>query len=138
MNYQGKSNYSFGIGALLKVEKSISGLERSLHPLICCEQILEVPPRVLLSLNRLEQCLEISFPETLASLSLDHFEEQRRPIFDRLGEYLQEVAFVVAVDEDAEVFQLIDRLIDFSDATLELVVVDRRHTEEIDALVCEF
>ena len=40
-------------------------------------------------------------------LSLDDFVEQRRPIFHRPGEDLQQIALFVAIDQDA---QIADRL----------------------------
>ena len=66
-----------------------------------------VPRRRLLALDRLEQRLEVPLAEAPRAVALDDLEEQRRPVLDRLGEDLQHVAFVVAVDEDAELGQLV-------------------------------
>src|ERR1700680_2559157 len=54
---------------------------------------LQIPSSRLLHLNRFKQRLEIPFAKSAAALALDHFEEHRRPIFHRLRENLQEIAF---------------------------------------------
>src|ERR1700694_1093753 len=54
--------------------------------------VLEVPPQRLLLLDRLEECLEVALSEALRALSLDDLVEDRRPVFDRLREDLQQVA----------------------------------------------
>src|SRR5438128_2360507 len=74
------------------------------------------PAQLLLAFDRLEQRLEITLAEALRAAPLDHFEEQRGSIGDRLGEDLQHVAFVVAVDQDAEVGQLVHVFLDGADA----------------------
>src|SRR5262249_40142987 len=64
---------------------------------------LQAPPSGLLPLDRFKQRAEISLAETLrAAAALDHFEEQRGPREDALREKLQQVAVVVAVDEDLQ------------------------------------
>src|SRR5579871_970700 len=63
------------------------------------------PPPGLLALDRLEQGLEIPLPEAPCPATLDDLEEQRRPIFHRLGENLEQVTLVVAVHEDAQLRQ---------------------------------
>ena len=60
--------------------------------------------------------LKLPLPKLLRAAPLDHLEEQRRPIGDRLGEDLQHVAFVVAVDENAQLGQLVDVFLDRADA----------------------
>ena len=88
----------------------------------------------LLALDGLEQRLEIALAETAAALALDHFEEQRRPVLHRAGEDLQHVAFVVAVHQDAEFLQLVERLVDLPDARQQIVVVGGRHAQKLHAL----
>src|SRR4051794_40104680 len=68
----------------------------------------EVPPRVLLPLDRLEQRLEVALAEAARPVALDQLEEDRRAVAERLREHLQQVALVVAVDEDAEPAQVVD------------------------------
>ena len=60
-------------------------------------------PRASCSFSkRLEERFEIAFAETLRAFALDDFEKERRPIFHRLGEDLQQITFVVAIDQNAE------------------------------------
>src|ERR1041385_5064248 len=98
---------------------------------------LQVATEALLSLDRLEQRLEVSFAERPRSFPLNDLEEKRRPILNRLAEDLEQIAVGIAVHEDAELGQLRHRLVDLSDATLELVVVARRHRQELHAAVVQ-
>ena len=63
---------------------------------------LQIASPLLFFLDRLEQRLEIAFAETLRAFALNDFEKERRPIFHRLGEDLQQITFVVAIDQNAE------------------------------------
>ena len=56
--------------------------------------------------------LKLPSPNPRAPLALDDLDEHRRPARDVLGEDLQQVAVVVAVDEDAELGQLRPRQVD--------------------------
>ena len=58
----------------------------------------------------------------------------RRPVLQRLGEDLQHVAHVVAVDEDPQLAQRFDRLVDLTDALLEHLVVRIGRVEKLDAV----
>src|SRR5688572_8865493 len=60
----------------------------------------EVPALVLLALDGLEERLEVALAEAERAVTLDDLEEDRRAVAERLGEDLQEVAVLVAVDED--------------------------------------
>ena len=66
--------------------------------------------------DRNEQRFEISFAETFAAFSLEDFVENGRAVFDGFGENLQQIAFFVAVDENAESFQVFDVFVDLADA----------------------
>ena len=68
---------------------------------------LQVAALSLLPLDRLEQRLEVALAEPLGPVPLDQLEEHRRPVLDRLGEDLQQVAVLVPVGQDAELAQLI-------------------------------
>ena len=70
-----------------------------------CDAALQVPPQRLLPFDGFEQRLEIAFAKTLRAFALDNFKKQRRAIFDRLGEQLQQVAFVVAVYQNFQFAQ---------------------------------
>src|SRR5947207_13063387 len=85
------------------------------------------PPPRLLALDRLEQRLEVALAEAPRPLPLDDLEEQRRPVRHRLGEDLQHVPLVVAIDEDAQLRQLLDALVDLADARGQSIVIGARH-----------
>src|SRR6187551_2100864 len=84
---------------------------------------LEVAAPLLLALDRLEECLEVALAETERAVPLDQLEEHGRPVADRLGEDLQQVAVLVAVDQDAARLQLLDRRPDVADARPQLGVL---------------
>src|SRR6202022_302488 len=73
---------------------------------------LQIASAFLFLFQSLEQRFEISFPETLRAFALDNFEEQRRPIFDRLRKYLEQITFVVAIDQNPKAFQRRETLSD--------------------------
>src|SRR3954447_26833935 len=96
----------------------------------CRSPALEVAPQCLLSLDRLEQRLEVSLPEAARAMALDDLQEDRRPVAERLREDLQQVALVVAVDEDAQAPQVLDGLVDRADPRRHAVVVGVRGAQE--------
>src|SRR5690606_37741973 len=67
----------------------------------------EVAALGLLALDRLEECLEVALAEPERAMALDDLEEHRGSVAERLGEDLQEVAVLVAVDENATPLQLL-------------------------------
>src|SRR5215207_10007813 len=75
-----------------------------------CDLKSQGSAQFLFALDGLEQRLEVPLAETLTPAALDHLEEQRRAVRDRLREDLQHVPLVVAVHEDAEFRQLADVL----------------------------
>src|SRR3954471_13070278 len=94
---------------------------------------LQVSPTGLLALDRLEQRLEVALAEAERAVPLDELEEHRRAVLDRLGEDLQQVAVLVAVSEDLQLAQLVERDPGVADPGAELVVVGIRRLEELDA-----
>src|ERR671917_280498 len=68
----------------------------------------EVAAALLLALDRLEQRLEVALAEPERAVPLDELEEHRRAVLDGLGEDLQQVAVLVAVDEDPQLAQGVD------------------------------
>src|SRR6185312_11970497 len=68
---------------------------------------LERAPARLLALDGLEEGLEIALAEAARPAALDDLEEERRPVLDGLGEDLEEVPFIVAIDEDPQLGQLV-------------------------------
>src|SRR6478609_8648156 len=96
----------------------------------------EVAALVLLALDGLEERLEVALAEAERAVPLDELEEDRRAVAERLGEDLQQVAVLVAVDEDLALLQLLDRYADVADALAELgvLVVAVGGVEELDAV----
>src|SRR6478736_1280070 len=96
----------------------------------------EVAALVLLALDGLEERLEVALAEAERAVPLDELEEDGRAVAERLGEDLQQVAVLVAVDEDLALLQLLDRYADVADALAELgvLVVAVGGVEELDAV----
>src|SRR5436190_13271979 len=96
---------------------------------------LQIPTELLLALDGLEERLEVALAEAERTVPLDQLEEDRRAVADRLGEDLEQVAVLVAVDQDAALLQLLDRRPDVADPRPELgvLVVAVRCVEELDA-----
>src|SRR6187399_878593 len=87
----------------------------------------------LIQFDGLEQCLEIAFAETLVSLALDDFEEDRPD--DVGGEDLQQHAFIAgaaAVDEDSAAPQLLDIFAMAGNARIDAFIVGLRRVLERD------
>src|SRR5580693_8782293 len=84
---------------------------------------LKIPAQRLLALNRLKQCFEVPLAEAAASLPLNDFVEDRRPVLHGPREDLQHVPFIIAIDENAKPLQLLDRLINLAHAALQLRIV---------------
>src|SRR3954452_10957126 len=74
-----------------------------------CRPASEVAAPFLLALDRLEECLEVALAETERAVPLDQLEEHRRAVAGGPGEDLQQVAVLVAVDQDPAPLQLLDR-----------------------------
>jgi len=81
-------------------------------PFLMCFLCSQVSASCLFSLNGLEQGLEVSSSESFVAPSLDHFQEQGRPVLQRPRKDLQEVALLVIVDEDLVLLQDGDVLLD--------------------------
>src|ERR1041384_4996767 len=94
---------------------------------------LEVAAGGLFPLDGLEERLEVALAEALGAFALDDFVEEGGPVLDRLAEDLQEIALVVAVDENAELAQRLQVFVDLADALEHGVVVIVRDVEELDA-----
>src|SRR5262245_54836884 len=91
---------------------------------------LQRPAAGLLALDRLEERLEIPLAEAARAVPLDYLEEQRRPVGHRLGEDLEHVPLVVAINEDAQLGQFLDILVNRADAVRKYLVVGLRHAQE--------
>src|SRR5688500_13123505 len=96
---------------------------------------LEVPAQSLFAFDRLEQCLEIPFAERPRALPLDDLVEQRRPVLHRFREDLQQVSIRIAIDENSELLENVDRLVDPADAPLELAIIARGNAEKLHSAI---
>ena len=70
-------------------------------------------------------------------MALDDLEEECRPILDRAGEDLEEVALLIAVGLDPELLERVDRDADVADAVGQGRVVLVRQAEELDAVLAQ-
>ena len=68
-------------------------------------RLLECSAQFLFTFNRLEEGLEIPFSEALRPFALNDFEEHCWTIQNRFGEDLQEIPFVVTVNQNAQLLQ---------------------------------
>ena len=91
---------------------------------------LEISPSPLLLLDRDEKCLEVSLAKSFAAFALKNFVENCWPVFDRFGKYLEQVTFVVTVDQNAEAFEFFNVLVDAADAIGYLIVVGVRYAKK--------
>src|SRR5215212_7411786 len=97
---------------------------------VCGSLALEIAPKCLLSLDGFEQRLEVACAKALRAFALDYLVENCRPVFDRLCEYLKQITFIVAIDENAQLLKRREVFIDFPDASGNAVVIRRRDLEE--------
>ena len=81
--------------------------------------------------------LKLPSPKPVAPSPLDDLEEHRRAVGDRLGEDLQQVAVLVAVDQDVESRQVVPRQVDAGQPLPSVVVVGVGHAHEPHARVAQ-
>ena len=93
---------------------------------------LQIAPRVLFAFEGFEECFEISFAETLRAFALDDFEKQRRSVFDWFGENLEQITFIVAIDENAQPLQRFQFFVDVTHPIGQRVVITRWNLQEFD------
>jgi len=101
-------------------------------------EFLEIASQRLFTLNGFKKCLEVPFSEAAATFALDDLVENRGAVFHGTGKDLQHVAFVVPIDENTQLFQLLDGLINVANAILQLGVVGVGNREELNALLFHF
>src|SRR5205085_721207 len=94
---------------------------------------LQVAASGLFQLDRLEERLEVADAEAARAAPLDDLEEQRGPILHRPRKRLQQIAVLVAVDEDAQLADHVEILADLADPFAQVGVVSVRHAEKADA-----
>jgi hypothetical protein len=99
--------------------------------------ILEVSTACLFALDGLKECLEVSFSKRARAFALDDLVKKCGAIFDGFGEDLQEIAFFVAVDQDAEFAQGSEVFFDGADAIKDVVIIRTWDIKEFDAAISE-
>ena len=85
----------------------------------------------MLSLDGFKEGFEVALTETGGTFALDDLEENRWAGLYGLGEDLEEVAFFVAVNEDAEFAQGADVFVDITDAFEKGVVIAVGYAEKL-------
>ena len=70
-------------------------------------------------------------------MPLDDLVKDRGAVLDRLGEDLEQIALLVAVDQHPQLGQLVDRLVDLAHPGLQFLVVGARHAQELDPRVAQ-
>jgi len=84
----------------------------------------------------LEQALEVTGTEAPEVSSLDDLNEDGGSVFERLSEELQQVAVVIIIDQQAQLFNSIDVFLDFDaevgEGLSEVVVVGLGDGEEFN------
>src|SRR5204863_8948781 len=91
----------------------------------------------LFGFDGLEERPEVALAEAAAAVALNDLEEHGGTVLDRPREDLQEIPLVVAIDEDAELADLVHRLANLADPRGEVLVIVVRHPEELDAVGAE-
>jgi hypothetical protein len=65
---------------------------------------LQVASQRLFAFNRFKQGFKVTLAKRLGAFTLNDLKKHRWTVLDRLGEDLQQVAFVITVYEDAQIF----------------------------------
>src|SRR6202521_5419598 len=99
---------------------------------------LQIPSSRLLHFDRFKQRFEIPFSKSAAALALDDFEEHGRPIFHRLRENLQEVAFLVAVHKYTERAQLCQRFLHWPNPRRQRLIIGVGNAKKIEPIALQF
>src|SRR5579884_2059068 len=112
---------------IVKLEDLVAADDARVGGVVGCsegEQLhLQISSQFLLALQRLEEGLEVAFAEAARALALDDLEEDRRAAHNRFGEDLQQVAFIVVIDQNAQFGQVFYVLSDVADALQHVIVV---------------
>lgn len=93
----------------------------------------------MLSLNGLEQALEVTSSKALKVIPLNNLNKDGRAVHEGLGEDLQQIAALIVVDEDAEALDRVQVLLELPAALLRLealahgVIVRGGDVDEVDA-----
>src|SRR5262249_41847263 len=88
--------------------------------------------KFLFFFQRFEKSLKVTLAETLRSFALNDLEKERRPVLHRLGKDLQEITFIITVDQDPEPAQWLEIFINVTYSLQHRVIVVRRNLEKLD------
>src|SRR5690606_15690048 len=97
----------------------------------------QIAAQFLLPLDRLEQRAEVALAEALGTLTLDDLVENSGAVLHRLREDLQQVTVGIAINQDAELRQLLNRLIDLPYPFLQLLIVRSGGAQELNATIAQ-
>src|SRR6266496_5642900 len=92
---------------------------------------LQIASRGLFALDGFEQRFEIALSKALRAFALNDLEKERRSILHRLREDLQQITFVIAINQNAQPPQSIQFFIDVANPIGERFVVSRRNLQEL-------
>src|SRR6266853_3926404 len=92
----------------------------------------QIASRRLLALDGFEERFEIAFAETLSAFALNDLEKERWAIFHRLCEDLQQITFIIAIDENTQLFQCVQFFVDVANTIEQRVIVSRRNSQELE------
>src|SRR5260370_8457285 len=93
---------------------------------------LQIASCGLFALDRFEERFEIAFAETLRAFALNDLKKERWPVLDRFGKDLQQITFVVAINQNAELFQCVQFFVNMANTIEQCVVVSRRNFQELE------
>ena len=96
---------------------------------------LAVAAELLLTLDSLEEGLEVSGTETLETTTLDDLDEDSRTILNGLGEDLEQVSTLIEINKDVQLLDNIQILLDLgrrvSKTETQVLIVGRRNRQEL-------
>ena len=99
----------------------------------------EVAPLLLIHLDALKECLEVSSTEALVVVPLNDLDKDGRPVLEGLGEDLEQVAVIVVIDENPQLLEDVDVFFDLHLGALEplaqLAVIGVGNVQELSASV---
>src|SRR5690606_13228651 len=98
---------------------------------------LQVPSPFLLCFQRFKERLEVAFSKAAAAAALDDLDKRCRPVLDWSGENLQQVAFVIPVNQDAQLLDRLERFPDLSDSIAQGFIILAGHAQKLDAAFFE-
>jgi len=103
---------------------------------VLCYFGLEVATAALLDFDRLEERLEVSSAKAAVVGTLDDLEEEGGAILKGLGENLEQIPFLIEINEDRELLEGVDVLLDLDrgrlQTNLQVVIVCGRDGQELD------